>query len=45
MPGALAAIVAGLIWGALYEWKKSLPLVIVSHLVFVLLLFLILPIM
>ena len=45
MPGALAAIVAGLLWGALYEWKKSLPLVIVSHLVFVLLLFLILPIM
>lgn len=44
MPGALAAIVAGLLWGALYEWKKSLPLVIVSHLVFVLLLFLILPI-
>ena len=45
MPGALAAVVAGLLWGALYEWKKSLPLVIVSHLVFVLLLFLILPIM
>ncbi len=45
MPGALAAIVAGLLWGALYEWKKSLPLVIVAHLVFVLLLFLILPIM
>ena len=45
IPGALAAIVAGLLWGALYEWKKSLPLVIVAHLVFVLLLFLILPIM
>ncbi|WP_431029303.1 lysostaphin resistance A-like protein [Lysinibacillus sp. LZ02] len=44
MPGALAAIVTGLLWGTLYEWKKSLPLVIVSHLVFVLLLFLILPI-
>ncbi|MGM9949797.1 MAG: lysostaphin resistance A-like protein [Lysinibacillus sp.] len=44
LPGALAAIVAGLIWGALYEWKKSLPLIIVAHLTFVLLLFLILPI-
>lgn len=42
--GALAAIVVGLIWGALYEWKKSLPLVIVAHIVFILLLFLILPI-
>ena len=44
LPGALAAIVAGLIWGALYEWKKSLPLIIVAHLTFALLLFLILPI-
>lgn len=44
MPGALAAIVTGLLWGALYEWKKSLPLIIVSHIVFVLLLFLVLPI-
>ena len=44
LPGAVAAIVAGLIWGALYEWKKSLPLIIVAHLTFVLLLFLILPI-
>ena len=43
MPGALAAIVVGLIWGTLYEWKKSLPLIIVSHIVFVLLLFLVLP--
>lgn len=44
LPGALAAIIAGLIWGGLYEWKKSLPLIIVAHLTFVLLLFLILPI-
>ena len=44
LPGAVAAIVAGLIWGALYEWKKSLPLIIVAHLTYVLLLFLILPI-
>lgn len=43
MPGAIAAIVTGLLWGALYEWKKSLPLIIVSHVVFVLLLFLVLP--
>lgn len=44
MPGALAAIVTSLIWGLLYEWKKSLPLIILAHVVFVLLLFLILPI-
>ena len=43
IPGALAAIVAGLLWGALYEWKKSLPLIIVAHIVFLLLLFLVLP--
>lgn len=42
--GALAALVAGVIWGLLYEWKKSLPLIIVAHVVFVLLLFLVLPI-
>lgn len=41
--GALAAFVAGLVWGFLYEWKKSLPLIIVSHEVFILLLFMILP--
>ena len=43
LPGALAAIVTGILWGTLYEWKKSLPLIIVSHIVFVLLLFLVLP--
>ncbi len=43
IPGVIAAFVAGLLWGALYEWKKSLPLIIVSHVVFVLLLFLVLP--
>lgn len=42
--GIIAAFVAGLIWGTLYEWKKSLPLVIVTHVVFILLLFLVLPI-
>ena len=44
IPGAIAAIFTGLIWGLLYEWKKSLPLIIVSHVVFILLLFLVLPI-
>lgn len=43
LPGALAAIIAGILWGALYEWKRSLPLIIVTHIVFVLLLFLVLP--
>jgi len=42
-PGVLAALVTGLVWGFLYEWKKSLPLIIVSHEVFILLLFMILP--
>lgn len=42
--GSIAAVIAGFILGGLYEWKKSLPLVIVAHIVFVLLLFLILPI-
>jgi uncharacterized protein len=40
---ALAALAAGLFWGYLYAWKKSLPLVIVSHLIFDLLIFVILP--
>ncbi|MGE7945846.1 CPBP family intramembrane glutamic endopeptidase [Lysinibacillus sp. NPDC093688] len=43
MLGMIAALVTGLIWGFLYEWRKSMPLVIVSHVVFVLLLFLVLP--
>lgn len=43
IPGILAAFVVSLIFGFLYEWKKSIPLIIVSHEVFVLLLFLILP--
>lgn len=41
--GALAALIVGLIFGALYEWKKSIPLIVVAHEVFILLLFLILP--
>lgn len=39
----LAAFVSGLIWGALYLWKKSMPLVIVSHIIFDIMIFLILP--
>lgn len=39
----LAALVAGLLWGWLYTWKKSIPLLIVSHLIFDLFLFVIFP--
>jgi uncharacterized protein len=39
----LAAFLSGLIWGALYLWKKSMPLVIVSHVVFDIMIFIILP--
>lgn len=42
--GAIAAFIVSMIFGSLYEWKKSMPLIIVAHIVFVLLLFLILPI-
>lgn len=41
--GALSALLAGIIFGLLYEWKKSLPLIIVAHAVYVILLFLVLP--
>lgn len=40
---AFAAFVAGIFWSSLYAWKRSIPLVIVSHLVFDLFLFVILP--
>lgn len=39
----LAALTGGFVWSALYAWKKSLRLVIISHLVFDFLLFGILP--
>ncbi|MEK4148580.1 type II CAAX endopeptidase family protein [Robertmurraya sp. FSL W8-0741] len=39
----LAALISGVFWGYLYAWKKSLPLVIVSHLIFDLFLFVIYP--
>lgn len=43
IPGAIAALFSGLILGALYEWKQSMPLIIIAHEVFVLLLFMVLP--
>ncbi|MBD3106924.1 CPBP family intramembrane metalloprotease [Bacillus sp. AGMB 02131] len=39
----VAAAVAGLVWAILYQWKKSLSLVIASHLVFDCILLLIFP--
>jgi uncharacterized protein len=38
-----AAFCSGLVWGFLYIWRKSMPLVIVSHIVFDLMIFIILP--
>jgi len=38
-----AAFTAGIVWGALFEWKRSLPLIIISHLVFDIWLLVILP--
>jgi uncharacterized protein len=40
---AFSALFAGVLWGWLYAWKKSMPLVIVSHLIFDLFLFVIVP--
>ncbi|CRK80678.1 CPBP family intramembrane glutamic endopeptidase [Neobacillus massiliamazoniensis] len=39
----LSTFAAGLFWGALYWWKRSMPLIIVSHIVFDILLFIIMP--
>ncbi|MGM9923264.1 MAG: lysostaphin resistance A-like protein [Bacillus sp. (in: firmicutes)] len=39
----IAGIAAGAVWAALYQWKKSLPLVIMSHLIFDYLLLVLLP--
>ncbi|ETI68079.1 CPBP family intramembrane glutamic endopeptidase [Neobacillus vireti] len=38
-----AALISGFFWGLLYYWKKSMPLVIVSHIIFDLMIFIILP--
>ena len=42
--GVFVAILIGIIFGWIYEKKKSMPLNIVGHIVFLLLLFLVLPI-
>lgn len=41
--GVLAAFITGIIFGFLYEWKKSMPIIIVAHLVMITLLFLLFP--
>lgn len=38
-----AAFLTGLAWGALFFWKKSIPMTIVSHMIFLLMLFIIHP--
>ncbi|TWT04807.1 CPBP family intramembrane glutamic endopeptidase [Planomicrobium sp. CPCC 101079] len=42
-PGQFAGLAAGLVLGALYEWKRSMPLIIIAHLVMIVLLFLVQP--
>lgn len=37
------AFLSGLVWGFFYFWKKSMPLVIVSHIIFDVMMFIILP--
>ncbi|MED1603804.1 type II CAAX endopeptidase family protein [Cytobacillus kochii] len=39
----LAALIAGLYWGTIYLWKRSIVLLITSHIIFSLLLFVFLP--
>lgn len=38
-----AAFLSGAAWGGLYYWKRSMPLVIVSHLIFDMMIFMIMP--
>ncbi|WP_341961592.1 CPBP family intramembrane metalloprotease [Planococcus maritimus] len=42
-PSIVAGIVAGILLGLLYEWKRSMPLLIITHLVVLVLLFIVLP--
>lgn len=42
-PGQFAGLAAGLVLGVLYEWKRSMPLIIIAHLVMIVLLFLVQP--
>lgn len=39
----VAGFVSGLFWGTLYLWKKSMPLLVISHIIFSLLLLAIFP--
>lgn len=39
----LASLAGGLFWGVLYAWKRSIPMLIVSHLIFDVFLFLLFP--
>jgi uncharacterized protein len=39
----IAALFAGIFWGALYVWKKSMPLNIISHFIFNLCIFILFP--
>lgn len=39
----VVTFLTGLVWGGLYFWKKSMPLVIVSHLIFDIMLFILIP--
>lgn len=39
----LAALTGGIVWGTLYAWKRNIRLVVLSHIVFDLLLFVFLP--
>ncbi|TQR20182.1 CPBP family intramembrane glutamic endopeptidase [Psychrobacillus vulpis] len=41
--GILGAFVISLLLGLLYEWKKSMPLIILAHITMLVLLFLVLP--
>ncbi|MET0786874.1 MAG: type II CAAX endopeptidase family protein [Paenisporosarcina sp.] len=41
--GVVAACFSGFIWGLLYEWKRSMPLIIIAHITMTILLFLVLP--
>ncbi|MFJ8066514.1 lysostaphin resistance A-like protein [Psychrobacillus sp. NPDC096426] len=41
--GILAAFIVGLAFGLLYEWKKSMPLIILAHITMLVLLFLVIP--
>ncbi|MBT2581780.1 CPBP family intramembrane glutamic endopeptidase [Planococcus sp. ISL-109] len=42
-PAIIAGILTGAVLGVLYEWKRSMPLLIITHLVILILLFLIFP--